>query len=62
MTEPRDLIDAIRRVNRAARIADLDDADFATEIAELNALADRLDDVGVDDVRMQAGLRHDELM
>lgn len=62
MTEPSDLIDAIRRVNRAARIADLDDADYAAEIAALDALADRLDSVRVDDVRMQAGLHNDELM
>ena len=62
MTEPRALIDAIRRVNRAARLADLENADYGMEIAALQALADRLDDAGVDDVRMQAGLHHDELM
>ncbi|MEM8706218.1 MAG: hotdog domain-containing protein [Actinomycetota bacterium] len=62
MSEPRDLIDAMRRVITAARIADLDEQDFQAEIAELDALADRLDAVAVDDVRMQAGLHQDELM
>lgn len=62
MSEPRALIDAIRRVNVAARIAELDGASFDDEIAALDALAERLDEVAVDDVRMQAGLHQDELM
>ncbi|MEO0492002.1 MAG: hypothetical protein AAF081_01150 [Actinomycetota bacterium] len=61
MHEPRDLIDAMRRVNVAARIAELDGEDFAVEIAQLDALAARLDARGVDDIRMQASLRHDDL-
>ena len=59
--EPRDLIDAMRRVNTAARIAELDGEDFTSEIQQLQALADRLDALAVDDIRMQASLWHDDL-
>ena len=61
MHEPRDLIDAMRRVNTAARIAELDGEDFTSEIQQLHALADRLDALAVDDIRMQASLWHDDL-
>ena len=61
MHEPRDLIDAMRRVNTAARIAELDGEDFTSEIQQLQALADRLDAFAVDDIRMQASLWHDDL-
>jgi acyl-coenzyme A thioesterase PaaI-like protein len=61
MHEPRDLIDAMRRVNTAARIAELDGEDFTSEIQQLQALADRLDALAVDNIRMQAALWHDDL-
>ena len=61
MHEPRDLIGAMRRVNTAARIAELDGEDFTSEIQQLHALADRLDALAVDDIRMQASLWHDDL-
>ena len=61
MHEPRDLIDAMRRGNTAPRIAELDGEDFTSEIQQLHALADRLDALAVDDIRMQASLWHDDL-
>lgn len=61
MPEPTELIEAIRQVARAARVADMDGLDVADELAALDRLAAKLDARAVDDVRMQLALRHDEL-
>lgn len=64
MTEPTDLIVAMRRVIRAARVADLaqlPDIDLAADTASLHAIAERLEAEAVDDIRMQITLRTDGL-
>ena len=56
MTEPRDFIDALRRVTTASRVADLEGVDLDAEMAALDALATRLEAAAVDEPRMQASL------
>ncbi|MEM9465720.1 MAG: PaaI family thioesterase [Actinomycetota bacterium] len=56
MSEPRDLVDAIRRIVRASRVADLDGLDLDRDTATLAAIAERLEAVAVDQPRMQAAL------
>ncbi len=54
----------MRRVIRAARVADLaqlPDIDLAADTASLHAIAERLETEAVDDVRMQITLRTDGL-
>lgn len=64
MTAPTDLIAAMRRAIRAARVADLEqvsDVELAAGVASLDAIAERLEAEAVDDVRMQITLRTDDL-
>ena len=56
MSEPNDFIEAIRRVARASRIADLDALDLATATAAFERVAEQLASVAVDEPRMQAAL------
>jgi acyl-coenzyme A thioesterase PaaI-like protein len=56
VSEPRDFIDAIRRISRASRIADLDDLDLEHDLATLGAIAERVEAAAVDEPRMQASL------
>lgn len=60
MSEPEELVEALRRVIRAARVADVDQLDSQTivlDIEALHALAERLEAERVDDERMQISLR-----
>ena len=61
VSEPRDFIDALRRVTTAARVADLDGLDLRKEIATLAAIADRVEGVAVEEPRMQASLTSADL-
>ena len=61
MTEPRALIDALRRVARASRVADIGGLDVTDEIASLIALSERLEQVAVAEPRMQAALTSDDM-
>ena len=62
MTTPADLLDVLRRVIRATRVADLADLDFSEDVDALVRLAERLEARRVDDVRMQSALRYNELL
>ena len=61
VSEPRDFIDALRRVTTAARVADLDGLDLREEIATLVAIAERVEGAAVDEPRMQASLTSADL-
>ena len=64
VTEPTDVMAALRRVISAARIADLDavsEEDLASSVVSLEAVAERLELEAVDEVRMQSALRTGEL-
>ena len=61
MTEPRDLIDAVRRLARATRVADLDGLDLAEDVTSLTQLAERIEAAAVDEPRMQAALTHADM-
>lgn len=65
VAEPTDLIEALRRVIRASRISDMEAIDpgaLAADVEALTTIAEQLEQHRVDDIRMQAALRHADMV